>query len=65
MEQLIQSKVYEERPYTVCDLTARIQLKIERILQDMLRVVMGNFLNSLRECRDREGRHLVDVIFKI
>ena len=57
------SKVYVQKPRTVCDLKVSIREEIATVPQEMLVNVMQIFEERLRTCVHQERRHLSDIIF--
>jgi hypothetical protein len=59
----LKSKVYINNPHNIQELKASIRLEIANVEEDMLRRAMQNFEERLRECIQKKGRHLMDIIF--
>lgn len=55
---------YENSSWTREKLKVRIRHEIETIPFEMLRNVMQGFGHRLRECVDKQGRHLTETIFR-
>lgn len=60
----LKSKVYETNPRSIDVLKENIRREMASITEVTCRAVMDNFRRRLQECRDRNGLHLDDVIFK-
>lgn len=60
----LKTKVYETNPRSIDVLKENIQREMANITELTCRAVMDNFKRRLQECRDRNGLHLDDVIFK-
>ncbi|CAK1590500.1 unnamed protein product [Parnassius mnemosyne] len=60
----LKTKVYKTNPRTIDVLKENIQREMANITELTCHAVMDNFKRRLQECRDRNGLHLDDVIFK-
>lgn len=60
----LKSKVYMHRPRSTEQLKDAICQEIAAIPHEMIRRVLDNFHKRLRQCVDRSGTHLTDMIFK-
>lgn len=60
----LKSKVYEKKPRSLELLKAEIKRISEAIPQSMLIKVFDNFVTRAKNCIQRRGNHLSDVIFK-
>ena len=59
----LKSKVYLGNPRTIDELKEAIRREILTIPISMLEDVMENFQNRLKECINKEGSHLTDIVF--
>jgi len=50
-------------PHTVQELKHRIQQEVKQVPMEMLQRVVGDVRKRLTECLERNGGHLIDVIF--
>lgn len=60
----LKSKVYANQPTSLAHLKENIRHEMAAIPESTCRAVISNFTVRLNECREREGLHLDDVIFK-
>lgn len=60
----VKSKVYANKPTSLAQLKEIIRHEMAAITETTCRAVIGNFSARLNECRERNGLHLDDVIFK-
>lgn len=60
----LKSKVYDTNPRSIEALKENIQREMANITELTCRAVVDSFRRRLQECRDRNGLHLDDVIFK-
>lgn len=60
----VKSKVYANKPTSLAQLKENIRHEMAAITETTCRAVIGNFSARLNECRERNGLHLDDVIFK-
>lgn len=60
----LKSKVYVNKPGSLVQLKENIRHEMAAITEIMCRAVLRNFAVRLDECREREGLHLDDIIFK-
>ena len=59
----LKSKVYSNRPQSIEELKHAIRQEIACIPHEMIRRVIDNFRERLRQCVDNNGSHLTDLIF--
>ena len=60
----LKSKVYLNKPRNIQELKEFIRVEIANVDEEMLGRAMKNFEVRLRECIQKEGRHLTDIIFR-
>jgi hypothetical protein len=60
----LKAEVYATRPASIVELKMKIREAIARIPVAVLNRVSENFVKKIRECLNRGGKHLDDVIFK-
>ncbi|KAA5634671.1 hypothetical protein F3G63_34680 [Pseudomonas aeruginosa] len=60
----LKAKVYDTNPRSIEALKENIRREMTSISAVTCRAVIDNFRRRLQECRDRNGLHLGDVIFK-
>ena len=60
----LKSTVYNDRPSTLIHLKNNIDLAIINVPIDMLERVDQNLRVRLTQCIQKNGRHLIDIIFK-
>lgn len=60
----LKSKVYESKPRDLEELKNEIRRHVAAIPKPMLKRVFQNFVTRLRDCVEKQGHHLDDVIFK-
>ena len=58
------SKVYANKSTSLSHLRENIRHEMAAITESTCRAVIRNFTVRLNECREREGLHLDDIIFK-
>lgn len=60
----LKAKVYDSNPRSINDLKENIRREMASISAVTCRAVIDNFRRRLQECRDCNGLHLDDVIYK-
>lgn len=60
----LKAKVYDTNPVTLDELKDRIRSEIQNISTNTCKAVIENFRSRLQQCKDNEGLHMDDVIFK-
>jgi hypothetical protein len=60
----LKTKVFVNKPRMVHELKVAIEHEVTAIPPDMVRRSVNNFKTRLRECVQREGKHLHAIIFK-
>lgn len=60
----VKSKVYVNKPTSLAQLKENIRHEMAAITENTCRAVIDNFSARLNECRERNGLHLDDVIYK-
>jgi hypothetical protein len=60
----LKAKVFVSKARTVHELKVAIEHEIAAIPPDMVRHSMDNFKTRLKECVQRDGKHLDGIIFK-
>ncbi|GBP20082.1 hypothetical protein EVAR_13854_1 [Eumeta japonica] len=60
----VKSKVYTNKPTSLEQLKGNIHHEMAAITENTCRAVIGNYSHRLNECRERNGLHLNDIVFK-
>lgn len=60
----LKSKVYISNPGSIEELKENICKEMQDIAPNIFRAVMENFRSRLQECKNKQGSHLDNVIFK-
>lgn len=60
----LKSKVFNTNPASLEELKERISEEMQNISQNTYKAVIENFCSRLQQCRDEQGSHMDDVIFK-
>ncbi|CAK9805746.1 hypothetical protein ANTPLA_LOCUS4646 [Anthophora plagiata] len=60
----LKSRVYSSNPRSLIQLKENIRIEMAAITETTCRTVLRNCTSRLEECREREGSHSDDIIFK-